>query len=152
MGWLLVTIALPVLAPVISLLCMRAFPLSTSVERLALINVLKDGQLCWPSMAFCVSGLYELTQASTSTTLRFAAGALDPQFATSALIAMLVLAGMFAAGGSVFITPRRRPAGVVWFKHFRLLACSLALVACSAGLFSFIHFGVLDTKDMSCAS
>ncbi|WP_404995203.1 hypothetical protein [Cupriavidus pauculus] len=138
MGWFLVTIALPVLAPLLSLLCMRAFPLSLPASRLALVNAFKDGQLCWPSMGFCVSGLYELT----GSTAAFLADAPGHQYMGAALIVVLVLASLFSSCGIVFTTPRRRPAGVTWLSHFRVLATSVVLVAVSAFVFTIIHLNL----------
>lgn len=60
MGWILVTVALPVLAPMISLICMKAFPLAIPSAQLALLNLVKDGQLCWAAIGFCTSALYEM--------------------------------------------------------------------------------------------
>ncbi len=53
MGWFIVTVALPVLAPMISLICMKAFPLAIPSAQLALVKLVRDGQLCWAAIGFC---------------------------------------------------------------------------------------------------
>lgn len=145
MGWFLVTIALPVLAPSIALLCIRAFPLPIRPARLALVNVVKDGQLCWTSIGFCVSSLRELTRTSATGLIL---SAQRDQYLIGGFIFVLVVASLFAAFGTVFTTPQARRSGVSRIRHFRVFVCSLLMTAASAFGYSVIQFEMFLDKEM----
>ncbi len=145
MGWILVTLALPLLAPLIALICMRAFPLPVPAERLAWVTVVKDGQLCWATIGFCVSGLYELAEASASGLVM---DSTRDQYLNGCLIFVLVLSSLFAACGAAFTTPQHRQAGVSWLKQFTVLAWSLVMASLAASGYSIIHFGLFIELEM----
>ncbi len=138
MGWFFITVLLPALAPLIAVLCMRILPIPLSAAKLSVVNVFKDGQLCWAAIGVCISGLYELGEAAaTGAVMNFD----FHHYLLSALVATLVVASVFAAGGAVFLTPHERPRGVSWVSHFRLMSCSLGVMAIAAFLYSVVHFG-----------
>jgi hypothetical protein len=52
MGWLLISIILPLVAPICALLFLRPLPLPPELAPLRnLVVPIKDGQLCWVAIA-----------------------------------------------------------------------------------------------------
>ena len=144
MGWILVTVALPVLAPMISLICMKAFPLAIPSAQLALLNLVKDGQLCWAAIGFCTSALYEMASPCAP------GASVDASFQgylSGFMTFMLVLASLFAACGAILPHTAGYALGVPWHRRYRVLAVSLAITAMSAGCYSLIHLGAFASSD-----
>jgi len=137
-GWFLVTVALPVLAPMISLICMKSFPLAIPSAQLALLNLVKDGQLCWAAIGFCTSALYEMAAPC-------APGAnVDANiqgYLNGAMTFLLVLASLFAACGAILPHTGGYAAGMPRYGHDRVLLVSLGIIVLSASFYSLIHLG-----------
>lgn len=137
MGWFLITIALPLLAPALLLLVLRALPLPPPWASTSLLVLVKDGQLCWIAMSFCASALYDLASATPSLELM---GVDMVQPISAALIAILVVSSIIAALGAVFNTTSQRPAQLAWIAHFRAFFMSACLTAGAALLYTLAHF------------
>jgi hypothetical protein len=105
MGWLAVTIAIPLVAPIILTAIFSVFPLPSKFNaKTKLIVPIKDGQLCWVGMSFCTSAIYEIADAHRPN-----GHTLGEWWVVGCLIVTLVACSIFAAGGSVFPTPLHRP-------------------------------------------
>ncbi|WP_269633428.1 hypothetical protein [Pelomonas sp. BJYL3] len=138
MGWFLVTVVVPLLAPLVLLGLFCFLPLPPNVAaQLRLLTPIKDGQLCWGAMGFCVSALYEIAEpgASARPLAHDLAG-----WANGGLIFLLLLSALLAAGGSVFPTVVNVPAGVRWPQHFATLLASVILTALAAAAYALVHF------------
>lgn len=135
MGWFVITIALPLVVPVALLLCMAMAPIPVPAERMRAITLLKDGQLCWAAIGFCASALYELTESDT------AHHGNDFGPVTFGLILLLLMSGLTAVCGAVFPTELGCPPGMSWYRHYRLLAFSAAIVIGAGILYATVHYG-----------
>ena len=58
MLWVLVTIVLPLVLPVLAMLCLQLFP--QVVPTADWITPIKDGQLCWGAIGMAFSGMYDV--------------------------------------------------------------------------------------------
>ncbi|WP_454763189.1 hypothetical protein [Cupriavidus campinensis] len=140
MGWFLVTIILPLFAPVAMLLCFRVVPMSAEPPRVSPLTLVKDGQLCWGAIGFCASGLYELLAQLMNGV------PLDPTlsgFLTFWLVAMLVASSLFAVFGAAYPTALECPPGHAWYHHYRLFALSALVVILAGGAYATVHFDLL---------
>ena len=139
MGWFLISIVLPVVAPICALLFLRPLPLPPSVRAsIRLMTLLKDGQLCWVAIGFCASALYEIS-VSSPCYFRLAPGTLD--YLNGVAIVMIVGSGLLAAGGAMFPTSTERSPGVPWRKHYACFLYALGLTVCAASIYAVVHFG-----------
>ena len=136
MGWFIVSIVLPLIAPLLALAVFKTLPLPV---RFTFIGTFKDGQLCWIALGFCASALYEI-----------AAPAGDPQpqsgtisWLSGALVGVLALSAMTAAGGAVFSTPVLRKPGVKWYVHYKCLLASLIMTFVAAPCYAWVHVNLL---------
>lgn len=140
MGWFLVTVAIPLVAPIVLLALFWLLPLPPAIaSQVRLLVPIKDGQLCWGAMGFCVSALYEIAEPSAT------GRPIDPAlvgWANGGFIVLLVFSAVLAAGGAVFSTPLGVPAGVDWRRHYATMLASLGLTALSAGAYTVVHFQV----------
>ena len=140
MGWFLITIALPLLAPVVLMLCLKALPLPVAPAQMSLLTPVKDGQLCWGAIGFCASALYEISVPGELGIL------VDQRYAgylTAGFIIMLVISSLFAACGAIFSIPLGCPAGMPWYKYYKALAVSLAMTGLSGAAYAVVHYGLL---------
>jgi hypothetical protein len=97
MGWLLINICLPVVAPLGMFLVFPCIPLPRiSRKRLNPIMAVKDGQLSWVAIGFCASGLHE------------ASGLAGNEWLSGALMLVLVCSSLLACGGALFQTSIRK--------------------------------------------
>jgi hypothetical protein len=140
MGWLLISIILPLIAPICALLFLRPLPLPPEVRALiGFIVPLKDGQLCWVAIGFCAPALYEISLANICSPglLRGAAGYLN-----GVAITVIVASSLLAAGGAMFPTAPDRPNGIRWGRHYSCFLYSLVLTTCAASVYAVVHFGL----------
>jgi hypothetical protein len=125
MGWFVVTIIIPLVAPIILMAIYRTTaPLPRrSSGKTKLIVPIKDGQFCWVGMAFCTSGMYEIADAHgpAGQSLSSFPG---QWWAIGGLVAALIGCSFIAAGGAVFSTPLRRPSDKPWHRHYSTLVWS----------------------------
>lgn len=143
MGWFLVTIIVPLIAPLIVFALLRPLPLPEAVRSaLRWATPVKDGQLCWVAIAFCASALYEYAVFANGRGM-----SVDTylQFANGFAIAILVASSIVAAGGSLFRTPKDKPVGIPWIKHYSCFCASLVLALASSVFYAIIHFGIRHT-------
>jgi len=136
MGWFLLTVILPVVAPIGGLIVFWLLPLPAATKAaLKLVIPFKDGQLCWASMGFCVAGLYEIAEPG--------AYPLDHSMANwsdAGLIVLLVFSALLAAGGAAFPTPYPAPVGVKPAGHFATMLASFVLIILAAAAYTVVHF------------
>ena len=65
MGWFIVSILIPLIAPIIGMLVLQRLPLPVNNSEKHLLVPIKDGQLCWASVAFCALAMYEIAVPGT---------------------------------------------------------------------------------------
>lgn len=140
MGWFMVTIILPVLAPMLLLPVYRVLPIpAKSKANARLVSLVKDGQLCWAALGFCVSALYEVAEpAQAAQALARDVG----NWTNAGLIILLLFSAILASAGVVFPTPRVVPAGVRPVKHYSTMMASLVLTVLAGGAYTVVHFKV----------
>ncbi len=141
MGWFLVNIIVPLVAPVLIVFLLRPIPLPAATRSsLQWIAPVKDGQLCWVAIAFCASALYEYgTQASELGSTPAAI----LQVLNGLANVCLVMSSIVATGGALYPTPLHRPRNAGWLRHYSCFCVSLFFAIASAGLYAIIHFEVL---------
>lgn len=140
MGWFLITIMLPLIAPLMASAVFKTVPLPIPAN---FMGPFKDGQLCWVALAFCASALYELAvpgeriPAISETRKNWLSGSIIP---------VLVLAALTAAAGGIFNTPLPRPGHVAWEKHFQYFLYSVAITLLAACEYMVLHYGLLASR------
>lgn len=138
MGWFVVTILVPVLAPMLLLPLYRLLPIpAKSKANAALVCLLKDGQLCWAALGFCASALFEVADAVGKP---YALTPTVANWTNGGLIVILVISALFASAGAVFPTPRTVPAGRPAVRHFSTMIASVVLTAIAASAYTVVHF------------
>jgi hypothetical protein len=64
MGWFVVTIIVPLVAPILLMAIYGVVQLPPRFKvKTKLVVPINDGQFCWVGMAFCASAMYELASA-----------------------------------------------------------------------------------------
>jgi hypothetical protein len=130
MGWFLITILLPLLAPIALLLLVRSLVMPPPWAKTAMTDLFKEGQLCWLAMSFCASALHELASNIRLREL------LTPElvgYVNAILIIILLAAGMTAGVGNVF---RASPGA----GDQRLVKLSVALTLAAASCYTAVHY------------
>lgn len=140
MGWFIVSIMLPLVAPLVALAVLKTLPLPV---RFTFIGTYKDGQLCWIALGFCASALYEIAVPGTGGS-PLPTGTIA--WINGALVGVLALAAMTAAGGAVFSTPPRRTPGVKWFIHYKCLLASLIMTLVAAACYALVHLNLVSAS------
>ena len=142
MGWFIVSILIPLIAPIFGMLTLQRLPLPVNENEKHLLVPVKDGQLCWASVAFCALAMYEIAvpgpegpQVSGNTV----------HWLNGGFVFLLAASAVIAAGGAVFPTRIRAVRWNNWYKHYQALATSLALTLLSGGAYSVIHYGLLKS-------
>lgn len=134
MLWTLVTILLPLVLPVLAMLCLKLFPgFSVTADWLTPI---KDGQLCWGAIGMAFSGMYEMLFPTQEHVI-------DGNIRGVVVIGfslVLLFSSLIAAVGAVAPTPVGVPAGKAWYKHYLSLAASLVLTTVAAVGYTVVHF------------
>jgi len=129
MGWLLINICLPILAPLGMYLVFNCIPLPrVPRKRINPLLAVKDGQLCWAAIGFCASGMREVY------------GKAGTEWILGILVLVLVLSSLLACGGALFQTSIREVRRTAWFSHYRCFIGSLMLTVCAAALYVAAHF------------
>lgn len=129
MGWLLINICFPIVAPLAMYLVFVCIPLPRRPrKRLNPILTVKDGQLCWVAIGFCASALHEIS------------GVVGFDWLNGGLILILVLSSLLACGGALFQTTIHRAGDGAWARHYRCFIGSAFLTACAGSLFAVAHF------------
>ena len=140
MGWFIVSILIPLIAPILGMLALQRLPLPVNEKEKHLLVPVKDGQLCWASVAFCALAMYEIAVPSTEGPL---ASGNTVHWLNGGFVLLLATSAVIAAGGAVFPTKIKAVRRNSWHKHYQALATSLALTFLSALAYSVVHYGVL---------
>jgi hypothetical protein len=141
MGWFLVSILLPLLAPVVAMWVFQRLPLPVPAERKSLLMPIKDGQLSWVAVAFCALAMYEIAVPGSDGPL-VAGGLLGYVNGLSVLV--MVPSAFLAAGGALFPTEIVIPVKGRWYKYYQALAALLGLTTLAAGGDVVVHYGLLS--------
>lgn len=137
MGWFLINILLPLIAPVLVLAMLKALPMPQSNrDALDLLTPVKDGQLCWATIAFSASALYEIGAGAGSVNSDYVG------YLQGAAVFLLAMASILAAGGATFRTPLPKPATVPWIRHYSTLTISIFLVVWAALVRVVVQFAL----------
>ncbi|XLZ70528.1 hypothetical protein ABT364_00775 [Massilia sp. SR12] len=137
MGWFLVNILLPLIAPVLVFAILKVLPMpQANRDALSFLIPVKDGQLCWAAIAFAASALYEIG------TGRSVLGAVFVGYVQGCAVLLLSMASIVAAGGAIFRTQSRKPATVPWARHYSTLLTSIVLVVWAALVRVVVQFGL----------
>jgi hypothetical protein len=141
MGWFVVSIFLPLIAPLFALLLIRQLPLPLNIlQNVDFMIPFKDAQLCWGALGLCASALYEIAVPGEHGAIVSVAYV---GWANGVFITVLVAASILAAMVSIFPTSMPRPAGVPWHKHFGSFVSSLLVTTFAAGSYTVVHYGLL---------
>jgi hypothetical protein len=137
MGWLMINVLLPLLAPLLVLAILKALPIPPA-NRLALnlLIPIKDGQLCWAAISLSASALYEIGAGKSvlsTTSIGYLHGAAVFLIATSSIV---------AAGGAIFPTSLVRPRGISPICHYSTLVFSVFLAVWAALVRVVVQFGL----------
>jgi hypothetical protein len=146
MGWVFVTILIPLVAPVLLMAFYGALTLPRRFKaKTKLVMPIKDGQLSWVGMSLCVSALYEI--AARPATVNPQIAYLEPWWGwfNAGLTLLLVACSLFAAGGAVFSTPLRIPEGTRWYQHYATMVWSGALTGLAAAGYTIVHFALIKS-------
>ena len=140
MGWVLLTVVLPLVAPIFLVLPFRYIPIPAANRALAeFVSPVKDAQLCWGALGFCVSALYEMAEPGKGGHVmdRAYVGYLQAGFIT-----LLVASSVMAACGAIFPTTLGVPPGVAWYRHYAAFTASLLLTVLAGVGFALVHFAL----------
>ena len=140
MGWFVVSIVIPLIAPILGMWILQRLPLPVAGSEKHLLVPVKDGQLCWGSVAFCALAMYEIVVPGAEGPL---VSGDTMHWLNGGFILLLAASSVIAAGGAVFPTKIRTVSRNNWFQHYQALAASLALTFLSASAYTVVHFGVL---------
>lgn len=140
MGWFIVSILVPLVAPILGMLVLRCLPLPVKENEKHLLVPIKDGQLCWGSVAFCALAMYEIVVPGTEGPL---ASGNTVNWLNGGFILLLAASAFIAAGGAVFPTEIKPITKNNWHKHYRALVASLVLTCLSAATYCVVHYGLL---------
>jgi hypothetical protein len=133
-GWFFINIVLPIIAPVLSIILLRALPVPPPAGGLSMLVPIKDGQLCWGAIAFCASGLYDIGSDGTIVSSNYNG------WINVGVIILLVPSSLFAAVGAAFSTDINVPPGTKWHSHFSMLAASLVLTPLAGTAYTVVRY------------
>lgn len=138
MGWLIVTILVPLLAPNIALYFLSLVPLEEGVaEKIRWTAPLKDGQLCWLAIGFSSAALYEMGVAGEGKL-----GLINGfgGYFQGGFILLLFASGLLASAGAAFPKPPPATLGTSPFRHYTAMSVSFVLTGLSATAYAVVHF------------
>jgi hypothetical protein len=133
MGWFFVNLLVPIFAPIVAMVLLKGLNLPASTSVLSLV---KDGQLGWAALGFCVSAKYEIATQGLILS-QDATNALDSGF-----VFLIGASALMAAVGAVF-PAGPLPGGVPWYRHYRTLASTLLITALAGGAYTVVHYWLL---------
>ncbi len=139
MGWFIVSILLPLIAPLLASAIFKTVPLPVPIHLMA---PFKDAQLCWGALGFCASALYELDSLEIHAPIIRQD---IKSWVSGGVIALLVIAALLAAAGATFVTPLPKPPGIPWHKHFVCFLYSVVVTVFAACAYAVVHFGLLGS-------
>ncbi|WP_141213269.1 hypothetical protein [Janthinobacterium sp. PC23-8] len=142
MGWFVASILIPLIAPVLGMLVLQRLPLPVSESEKHLLAPVKDGQLCWGSLAFCALAMYEIAVPGTEGPL---VSGNTVHWLNGGFVFLLAASAVIAAGGAVFPTKIKAVRWNSWHKHYQALATSLVLTLLSGAAYSVLHYGLLKS-------
>jgi hypothetical protein len=130
LGWALVAVGIPVLAPIVINVFFWTAPheVVCPAQRRWYVPI-RDGQLFWVVIALGASALYEMTSAAFSHH-----GWLEAYF-----ILAIVMSAVLGAVGALW-PPGSVGASATWMRRFGLLAVSVILMIVTGAAATFVHF------------
>ncbi|WP_137174414.1 hypothetical protein [Massilia sp. HP4] len=140
MGWFLVSILLPLAAPIAAMWVLQRCRLPVPWTQKSLLVPIKDGQLCWGAVAFCALAMYEIAEPGAGGTL-VAEGLRG--YANAGFVLIMVPSAMMAAAGAVFPISVASPLIGPWYKYYETLATSLTLTILAGGAYTVVNFCLL---------
>lgn len=133
MGWFFVNLFVPIFAPILAMLFLKCLNLPALTSVLSLV---KDGQLGWAALGFCVSAKYEIATQGLILS-QSATNALDGGF-----VILISASALMAAVGTVFpVGPF--PGGMPWYQHYKTLASSIVVTVFASGAYTVVHYWLL---------
>jgi len=131
LGWALVAVGIPVLAPVIINVFFWTAPLEVvcPAQRRWYVPI-RDGQLFWVVIALAANALHEMTNASFPHR-----GWLEAYF----IILAVVMSSVLGAVGALW-PPGAVDASATWMRRFGLLTVSAMLIIVTGAAATFVHF------------
>jgi hypothetical protein len=141
-GWFIVSILVPLIAPILGMLVLQRLPLPVKESEKHLLVPVKDGQLCWGAVAFCALAMYEIVVPGPEGPL---VRGDTVNWLNGGFVLLLAASAFIAAGGAVFPTQIKPVTKNNWHKHYQALATSLALTFLSALAYSVVHYGLLKS-------
>jgi hypothetical protein len=132
LGWALVAVGIPVLAPILINFFFWAAPLHVVCERQRRWYVpIRDGQLFWVVIALAASALHEMPNAALSHR-----GWLEAYF-----IVAIVMSAVLGAVGALW-PPGSDGDSTTGVRRFGLLAVSGMLIATTGAAATFVHANI----------
>lgn len=137
-GWFAINILAPFFLPIIGLVALWLLPLGTTAsDKLRIMAVVKDGQLCWAGVAMGASSLYKSWVALEA----------HKEITGGAFLLFLICIMMFpsmtlAAAGGVFGTELLKTSGGglwAWCAHYKTFVGSLTLSVLTAIAYTYLH-------------
>lgn len=140
MGWIIISLLLPIFTPFLFYWVLKgfAFPTATTV-----IQMIKDGQLGWVGAGFSCSTLYEIFEPGAGKTMSMEAGA---GYAIGAAIVFLCASSAIAAVGTMLPVAYPKPAGISSFNHYQILLKSIGLTIASGVLYGLVHYATVGVR------
>lgn len=136
MGWFIINVLLPLVAPVLVLAILRALPIP--IENRLSLNLLipvKDGQLCWAAIALSSSALYEMGGRSAMPGVIIG-------YLQGAAVFLIAMSSILVAGGAIFPTSLLRPTDSSLIRHYSTFAISIFLVFWASIVRVIVQFGL----------
>lgn len=140
MSWLLLTIVIPVVMPLILLFIVSRSSPGVPPEVRELMrpaSFFKDAQLSWIAFALILSAVLELPEAKGAYAVL--SGRNYP-VVVLALWTGALFSAMLGFAGPTFMVPADVPDGVHRLKHFRVMVISIIQTLGAAAIFAAIHF------------
>lgn len=146
MGWFLVTIVVPVMAPIFGVLFLGAVRFPGPTEALDPMVTVKDGQLGWVATAACSAAIFEFIEtidiyASSNN------GSLPKGWylVMGPLVVSIIGSVLVAVFGAIYPTPLLdKPVNLrSWLSHYKVFVNSTVWILSSSLTFAYVHFELL---------
>lgn len=142
MGWIIISLFLPIFSPFLFYWVLKGFAFPSAPK---VIQLIKDGQLGWVGAGFACSTLYEIFEPGTGKAMSMEAGA---GYAIGAAIVFLAASSVIAAVGTMLPVAYPMPTGAMWRIHYQILIKSVGLTIASAVLFGLVHYGTVGVRTL----
>lgn len=142
MGWVIISLFLPIFSPFLFYWVLKGFAFPSAPK---VIQLIKDGLLGWVGAGFTCSTLYEIFEPGTGKAMSMEAGA---EYAIGAAIVFLADSSVIAAVGTMLPVAYPMPTGATWGTHYQILIKSVGLTIASAVLFGLVHYGTVGVRTL----